>query len=243
MEGSIYFIADVHLAMEDTLPEIRKRERLIHFMKDIRDDASELYILGDLFDFWFEWYHVVPGYYFSILHHLRMLVDSGVKVTLLAGNHDFYFRDYIQNQVGLHTCTDGLDITRGGKRFYLAHGDGLGRKDTGYKILKKVIRNPLSVFLFKTLLSADVGMALARRVSKTSRRKKSIDRSTWMEEYYMEFAQKQWQQGFDYVLLGHIHFPQRIVRNRHELVCPGDFITHFSYVKFDGSTLSLHRMN
>jgi len=225
--------------MNETGPEQKKRRILTRFLSSIRKDAQALYILGDLFDFWFEWYHVVPKYYFPVFHALRSLVDSGTRVYLLAGNHDFYFQDYIHQQVGLLTSLSDMTPTLGNKRFYLAHGDGLGKKDTGYKVLKKLIRNRISIFVYKTFLPADLGMWIAKVISGGSRRLKNIDRSRWMREYYLDFARKKWNEGFDYVILGHIHYPGSVLQGGHTLACPGDFITHFSYLMFNGIDLVL----
>jgi UDP-2,3-diacylglucosamine hydrolase len=241
MSKKVYFISDVHLSFIDSKEEKLKRSKLIDFFKRIENDAESLFILGDLFDFWFEWYHVVPKYFFPILFQIRKLVDKGVEVVLLAGNHDFKLDGYLNSSVGMITYSDCHSFTLNNKKFFLTHGDGWGSGDLGYKIMKKIIRNPASIFLFRTLIPADMGMWIARLISNTSRTVKTRDRSAWLRKYFLKQARAKFKEGFDFVIMGHLHVPARITENGHEFICIGDFITHFTYLEFDGT--NLHRRN
>lgn len=234
----IYFISDVHLAFKEDDREKKKRKQLLDFLQTACQDANEIYILGDLFDFWFEWYHVIPKYWFPILYRLRKLVDTGVIVNFVTGNHDFFTGKYLEKEIGIHCFDSSREFSVGTKRFFVAHGDGLAREDRGYRFLKKIIRSRPAKFLYKTFIPADLGMLLARCTSCSSRKLVKIEKSSWIEEYY-RFAQHKFNEGFDYVLLGHIHAP--LARQEHEKIyinC-GDWIAHFTYAVYDGESLTL----
>lgn len=239
---NIYFISDAHLGFNEDEIETKKQRKILDFLEYIllKKKAAELYLLGDLFDFWFEWYHVIPKYWFPVLFQLRKLVESGITVTFVSGNHDFYPGSYLQKAIGLKCVNESCEFEMNNKRFFVAHGDGYAKKDRGYRLLKKVIRSRLSIFLFKTFISADLGMQIARWASKSSRRLVNINRSLWVEEYY-RFAQKKFSEGFDYVLLGHLHYP--IIKEENQggktFACCGDWMNHFSYCKYDGKRLTL----
>jgi len=239
---NIYFIADAHLSFKVDEIEKEKRKKLLDFLEYImiKGEAKELYLVGDLFDFWFEWYHVIPKYWFPVLYQLRKLVESGITVTFLPGNHDFYPGSYLQKEIGLKCFKESCEFEMDGKRFFVAHGDGCAQKDRGYRLLKRIIRSPVSVFLYKTFIPADLGMQLARWASKSSRQLVNIDKSAWAEEYY-RYAQKKFDQGFDYVILGQLHYP--LVKEDSQsgkiFVSCGDWMTQFTYCKYDGKRLTL----
>jgi UDP-2,3-diacylglucosamine hydrolase len=239
---NIYFISDAHLSFNEDKPEIGKRRKLMDFLEYIisEGETRELYLVGDLFDFWFEWYHVIPKYWFPVLYRLRQVVDSGIPVRFITGNHDFYAGSYLEEQIGLNCFNESCEFEVEAKRFFVAHGDGLAKKDRGYRFLKRVIRSPLAIFLYKTFISADLGIQLARWASHSSRQLVNIDKSSWAEEYH-QFARDKFQLGFDYVILGHLHYP--LIKEDSPLnktfVCCGDWISYFSYAKYDGNRLSL----
>jgi UDP-2,3-diacylglucosamine hydrolase len=239
---NIYFIADAHLSFKVDEIEKEKRKKLRDFLEYImiKGEAKELYLVGDLFDFWFEWYHVIPKYWFPVLYQLRKLVESGITVTFIPGNHDFYPGSYLQKEIGLKCFKESCEFEMDSKRFFVAHGDGCAQKDRGYRLLKRIIRSPVSIFLYKTFISADLGMQLARWASKSSRELVNIDKAAWAEEYY-RFAQKKFDNGFDYVILGHLHYPllkEDKQRGKIFVSC-GDWMTQFTYCKYDGKRLTL----
>lgn len=239
---NIYFIADAHLSFKVDDIEKEKRKKLHDFLEYImiKGEAKELYLLGDLFDFWFEWYHVIPKYWFPVLYQLRKLVESGIAVTFVPGNHDFYTGSYLEKEIGLKCFKESCEFEMECKRFFVAHGDGYAQKDRGYRLLKRIIRSPVSIFLYKTFITADLGMQLARWASKSSRQMVDIDKSAWAEEYY-RFAQKKFDQGFDYVILGHLHYPlvKKDNQRRKTFISCGDWMTQFTYCKYDGTRLTL----
>jgi UDP-2,3-diacylglucosamine hydrolase len=240
--NNIYFISDVHLSFDNNGQEKEKRKNLLDFLDYIEadKDAAELYVLGDLFDFWFEWYHVIPKYWAPVLFKLKQLTDAGVCVKLVAGNHDFYLGGYLEEELGVCCVNEYCQFERNSKRFFAAHGDGYARKDRGYRLLKRIIRSRVSIFLFKTFIPADLGMLLARWSSRSSRKWVKIEKHSWAEEYF-QAAQKKFAEGFDYVVLAHIHFP--MIREDNDTgktyVNCGDWINQFSYALYDGSRLML----
>ncbi len=236
---NIYFISDMHLSYKETEEESEKRGKLLGFFEAISDDAGVLYILGDLFDFWFEWYHVIPKYWFPVLYQLRKMVDKGIKINLITGNHDFYTGRYLEKEIGVNCSDECMDFEAAGKRFFVAHGDGYAKRDRGYRLLKRIIRSRISIFLYKTLIPADLGMQIARWTSRSSRKWVKIEKQSWSEEYY-QFAQEKFREGFDCVLLGHIHAPLRRENGGKVYINCGDWMTHFTYARYDGQSLTLH---
>lgn len=238
--ANIYFISDAHLLFDNTPHESQKRQKLLDFMDSLLKEGphTQLYILGDLFDFWFEWYHVIPKYWFPILYKLKQLADSQISVTLITGNHDFYTGTFLEKEVGIHCYPESYHFEAEGKRIFAAHGDGYAREDWGYRILKKIIRHPLSIFLYKTFLPSDWGMQIARWTSHSSRKLVKFDKHRWSEEYY-QYARSKFAEGFDIVVLGHIHFPTRKEENNKVYINCGDWLTHFTYARFDGKHFTL----
>lgn len=234
----IYFLSDVHLKFTDSSEEKEKKEKLLEFLEMVESRGTELYILGDLFDFWFEWYHVIPRYWSDILFKIREVVRAGVAVHMLPGNHDFYSEKYLQDDIGMQFHPDHLTLTRSRKRFFVAHGDGYAPRDRGYRLLKKILRNRLSIFLFKTFISPDLGMVMARWISGSSRKYRRIDRS-YLHSEYRKCARRKFAEGMDYVILGHIHAPVMEKVNGKIYVNCGDWMKHFSYVVFEDRKLEL----
>lgn len=237
---NIYFLSDAHLAFKEDDIEVEKRKKLLAFLEYIANDkdADALYLVGDIFDFWFEWYHVVPKYWFPVLFRFRQLMEAGIKVYFITGNHDFYTGSYLQKEIGVACFNEYCEFEVDSKRFFVAHGDGYAKKDRGYRLLKRIIRNRFSIFLYKTFFSADLGMQVARWFSHSSRQLRKIEKSAWAEEYY-RYAQKKFDQGFDYVVLGHIHYPMRKEEGGKVYVNCGDWMNHFTYGKYDGKDLTL----
>jgi UDP-2,3-diacylglucosamine hydrolase len=240
---NIYFISDIHLAFKESEFELKKRKNLLDFLTFVREEgeAKELFLVGDIFDFWFEWYHVVPKYWFPILYEFRRLVEAGIEVNFITGNHDFYTGTYLQKEVGIRCFDESMAFDVGEKRFFVAHGDGYAKEDRGYRFLKKVIRNPLSIFLFKTFFPADWGMQLAYWASHSSRQMVKIEKHSWADEYY-HFAENMFKQGFHYVVMGHIHFPtlKETENGENAFLNCGDWMTQFTYGKYDGEKLTLN---
>lgn len=229
---SVYFVSDAHLAMNSTDNE----ELLVNFIDTIKGKASHLYILGDLFDFWFEYKHAVPAAYFKVLSCLHNLSKSGVKVIYLPGNHDFWMGDYLQRQVGITLAGDSLDVEHQGKKIHLTHGDGLAYGDSGYRFMKKVFRFKPNIWLYK-LLPVDWAYKLALRTSGASREHTS-GKGKDMQGYY-DYAKTKLQANFDTVIMGHTHHPEIKAIDNGLYINSGDWIEHYSYVVLEGGKFEL----
>lgn len=222
----IYLVSDIHAG--DPAGELGRRD-FLDFLQYLENRNGDLVILGDLFDFWFEWRHVVPKGVFDILYQLRRLVDAGWRVVFLPGNHDFAPGEFISRQLGLELPGESMVLEFGGKRFFLAHGDGLAAHDRGYRVLKKILLSPVSQALFRHLLPADWGMGLARIASRGSRRHRSVDREAWAKDY-LEAARRYFSDGFDGVVLGHVHEPVMVRDGDRVYANCGDWLEHRSCI-------------
>jgi UDP-2,3-diacylglucosamine hydrolase len=231
-----YFISDVHLGL-GTKDEERKKERsLVQFLDCVGKDAGEIFIVGDLFDYWFEYETVVPKGYFRLFTKLADLVESGVPITYLAGNHDFWLKSYFRDELGVKVMLEPIERTISGKRFYIHHGDGLQKNDAGYRILKRILRNRINIKLF-SLLHPDLASRIARWSSRTSRQ--HVEKRTFAERDMADFAETKIRQGFNYVIMGHNHTPSFRNIGSGVYVNLGDWITENTYAVFDGKQLHL----
>lgn len=234
----IYFFSDVHLGLSSKEEDKRKERQLVHFLEMVERDAQEVFIVGDLFDYWFEYKSVVPKGYFRLFTKLADLTESGIKISYVAGNHDFWLQSYFQDELGIQIFLEPIERTIHGKRFYIHHGDGLLKNDTGYRILKKILRSRINIFLF-SLLHPDLTGWIARWSSGKSRQ--HVGKRTFEEHDMVEFAEKKIQEGFDYVIMGHNHVPLYRNIGRGTYVNLGDWIFENTYAVFDGAKLELKK--
>jgi len=210
----------------------------VNFLEHVSTRGRALFILGDLFDYWFEYKTVVPKGHVRVLGALAGLSDAGVEVSYLSGNHDFWMKSYFQQELGIRVYPDPIERTIDGKRFFLHHGDGLVKSDIGYRILKRVLRNRINIALF-SLLHPDLAGMLARWSSRTSRQHTS--KQTYEAEDMVSFAEEKIRSGFDYVLMGHNHAPLQRNLGGGQYVNLGDWLHANTYALFDGKQLHLKK--
>jgi UDP-2,3-diacylglucosamine hydrolase len=203
VNNTYYFISDIHLGLQDKQKEEQKETLLVKFLNEIPQKGSELFILGDLFDYWFEYRRVYQKGFYRTLTALRALTERGVKVHYFIGNHDFFHNGFFEDELGIKMYEDPLSIELNEKKFYLGHGDGLVENDTGYNILKKILRNKFIQKLY-SLVHPDLGVALASSTSRKSRDYTSA-RETGETDGLFNAAKKMIDTGYDYVLFGHLH--------------------------------------
>jgi UDP-2,3-diacylglucosamine hydrolase len=233
-----YFFSDAHLGL-GTIEEDRKKElRLIRFLDSIRRDAERIFIVGDLFDYWFEYKTVVPKKYFRLFSKLAELTENRIAISFIAGNHDYWMKDYFRDELGVEVHKVPVETEICGKRFLIHHGDGLLKDDLGYKILKIVLRNRVNIFLF-SLLHPDIAGWLARSSSRTSRRYTSNRK--YESSGMQMFAANKINAGFDFVIMGHNHVPSRHKLGNGVYVNLGDWISENTYAVFDGKKLELKK--
>ncbi len=206
-----YFVSDLHLGFLERKDDKLREDKFLKFLDLVKQDADTLYIVGDLFDFWFEYNQVIPKYFYRTLSKIHELVQSGIQIEYVMGNHDFGHIDFFKEEFGIEIYRTDIERTIYGKRFYISHGDGKAYNDTGYLILRSILRNKLSHFLFN-LIHPDLGISIASGSSKKSRvytDKKEFEKQG-SKDGMIDFALKQIDSGFDYVIMGHKHKVEEI---------------------------------
>ncbi len=239
---AIYFVSDAHLGSNDPEREQLKLSHLFSLFEKIRTDGSCLYILGDLFDFWFEYKNAIPKQHLKIVFKIASLIDDGIDVHYITGNHDFWLGDFLTREVGVTVHRDQVEVTEDGLKLLLIHGDGLSPGDWKYRVfVRGPLRNRLAIALYR-LLPVDIGIPLAKAVSSTSRNHTSERKADFLKDYEV-FAEKKIAEGFDAVLIGHTHVPieKRFVNGVY--INTGDFIHHFTYAKLTDGKISLEFMD
>lgn len=232
-----FFISDVHFGLESKEKELRKQERVFSFLDHVRKEGNQLFIVGDLFDAWFEYRSVIPKGFHRLLTKLEDLTRSGIKVHYIVGNHDFWIRDFFRDDLGIITYYDPFSVALDGKKIYLHHGDGLAKKDTGYRILKKVLRNRLNIWLY-SWIHPDIGLWLAGASSKKSRDYTSA-KDYGEGDGMIRFATDKIAEGFDAVVMGHRHKPVCRAIGNGVYINLGDWITYNTYAELSDGTIQL----
>ena len=244
---NIYFASDFHLGVPDYAHSLERERKLVAWLDSIANDVSELFLMGDVFDFWFEYKTVVPKGYVRLLGKLTAMADSGIRIHLFKGNHDLWAFNYLEKEIGiqLHRKPEILEFS--GKKFFLAHGDGLGPGDNGYKFIKSIFENRFNQFLFKWV-HPDIGLRMGLFFSRRSRianvaREQRDDYKLEIEkEMLYTFSKETSAQNptIDYFVFGHRHVPVDMALNdKTRLILLGDWITNFTYAKFDGNQFLL----
>jgi UDP-2,3-diacylglucosamine hydrolase len=223
----LYIIGDAHLGAQGSDQEELKLGRLISFLKAISREKADLLICGDLFDFWFEYRYVIPRHHYRILALLSELVEAGISIHYIAGNHDFWFGPFMQNDVGMQIHPDDLKLEHGSLKLFIRHGDGLLKNDYLYRLLKKVFRCRLNIFLYR-LLHPDLGVPLALSFSTLSRNA-SKNRPDYSDVEYRQFAYGKIEEGYDLVILGHTHWAALEKHKSGWYLNPGNWMECFTY--------------
>jgi UDP-2,3-diacylglucosamine hydrolase len=239
---NLYFASDFHLGANGYVLSREREDRIIRWLDLIKDDCAELFLMGDVFDFWFEYKTVVPKGYIRFLGKLAQLTDAGVKLYLFKGNHDMWMFDYFEQELNATIITNELEIERNGKKFYLHHGDGLGPGDAQYKLLKKIFRSRFCQWLFARV-HPNLGIGIANMWSKQSRiagandTEKILHQQEWLEIYSRELLQTK---HYDYLIFGHRHLPLDIsLQDNSRYINLGEWVNYNTYAVFDGVNLEL----
>jgi len=235
-DGAAYFISDAHLGSDPPALETERVERLHAFLAHLPGRAESLTIVGDLFDFWFEYRTAIPRRHFATLAALERTRAAGIRIAYLAGNHDFWLGHCLDDQLGIETVDGPLTLSLQGRRLWIHHGDGL-LGDPGYAFLRRVIRHPASIGLYG-LLHPDLGFPLAHWASNLSRHSRA-ERPLDSERLWGEIAAPRFAEGYDAVLLGDFHQAFERRDTGRELFVLGDWFRLFTYVVLEGGRLSL----
>ncbi len=236
-----YFISDVHIGAGSNDKEKQKLQQLSSFFNYIKHPSNELFIVGDLFDFWFEYKYVVPSQYYPFLFEISKLIEAGVKVYLQPGNHDSWLRDFFPTQMKINVYGEVFTPVINSKKLYLFHGDGILKSDKGYRLLKKILKSRLNIFLYRWL-HPDIGISLAKFMSHNSRQYTSNKLPDYTKEY-IQFAKDRFNQGYDYVIMGHSHQPMIKYFDNKAFINIGDWIDNFSYGLLDENGITLNYWN
>jgi len=241
----IYFASDFHLGVPTYEKSLEREHKIVKWLDSIKADAEELYLLGDVFDFWFEYRTVVPRGYVRLLGKLAELSDSGIKIHYFTGNHDMWTFDYLEKELNVIIYRAPIEISYNGKAFYIGHGDGLGPGDHGYKFIKKVFASKVCQWLFARL-HPNFGIGIANYFSKKSRiatgttdEKFLGEEKEWLVIYSKEILAKK---HFDYLIFGHRHLPLDIKIDSSRYINLGDWIQYFTYGVFDGAEFELKKL-
>jgi UDP-2,3-diacylglucosamine hydrolase len=239
----IYFASDNHLGLPDE-KESREREKFfVTWLEEVRKDAAAIYLLGDLFDFWFEYKTVVPKGFVRVLGKLAELSDAGIPINFFVGNHDLWMRDYFQKELGISVHHQPITLTVGTSRFFIGHGDGLGPGDKRYKCMKKLFTHSLSQWLFRWL-HPDWGVRWGQYLSKKNKLISGEEDVKFLgedKEWLVAYSKRKLQkEHFDYFVFGHRHLPLEIsLGEKSQYINLGDWITHNTYAVYDGQHLVL----
>lgn len=239
----IYFASDNHLGAP-TIEKSAPRERaFVQWLDHIKHDAAALFLLGDLFDFWFEYKTVVPKGFVRVLGKLAELADAGIPIHFFVGNHDLWMLDYLEKEIGMKVYREPQEFTFNDKLFFIGHGDGLGPNDKGYKRMKKVFTNSFFQWCFRWL-HPDIGMRLGHYFSVKNKLISGEEDAVFLgeeNEWLALYAKRKHQEKpRDYFVFGHRHIPLDLaVEGTVRYINLGDWINHYTYAVFDGKTLEL----
>ncbi|MEW6687231.1 MAG: UDP-2,3-diacylglucosamine diphosphatase [Candidatus Edwardsbacteria bacterium] len=243
MKPIIYFISDAHFGAEGHEKEIRKVKTFLSFSNLVREKAEELFILGDLFDFWFEYKRVIPTNYFRVTKAIYEMKEAGIKITYIAGNHEWLGSFW--NEMGIVTSRNAYEIERQNLRLFLSHGDDFQKGNLGNKILQWFLHLPLNISLYR-LIHPDLGIPLAHLFSRFSRRPLPLSLPTGGREGggscpLWPGVQEKFKEGFNGVILGHTHKPKFESWQDKTYLNVGDWMEHFTYGKLENGRLTLER--
>lgn len=241
-----YFVSDIHLGASSLSNNIEREKLFVKWLSEIQADASELFLMGDIFDYWFEYKKVVPRGFTRTLAKIADFTDNGIPVHFFTGNHDVWVFDYLPAETGVVVHREPLETQLMGKKFFLAHGDGLDESDKSYRFLKKIFTSRIAQKLY-SWLHPNMTMRFAQRWSKHSRTKRADkpDVFTPGEDGIYRFAASVLENRyFDYFIFGHRHHMVNLpIGDKSRFILLGDWISHFSYGVFDGNNFELKKYN
>lgn len=242
---SIYFVSDCHLGIPDYKSSLAREKKLVAWLDAIEHDAQEIYLLGDIFDFWFEYKHVVPKGYVRLLGKLAQLTDKGITVNFFTGNHDMWVKNYFKDELGLRIYKSSVLCNYESKIFYIAHGDGLGPGDYSYKLLKKVFSNRMCKWFFARL-HPNFAYSLALFFSRRSRLARGESDNVFLgeaKERLICYANNYLKNNnIDFFIFGHRHLPLDIkIDQKSRYLNIGDWFRNYTYVVFDGKEVYLKK--
>lgn len=244
-EKKIYFASDFHLGVPSPEKSLDREKRVCRWLDSIKGDAAAVYLVGDIFDFWYEYTHTIPKGSTRLLGKIAELTDAGIPVHFFVGNHDLWMKDYFTVELNVTVHHQPLEFTANGKRFYVTHGDGLGPGDRKYKILRWFFANKVCQWFFSRL-HPNFAFYIAK---KSSKRQKEVtgnqdeqflgEENEWLFLYCRDVLQSK---AVDYFVFGHRHLPLDLdVDGKARYINLGEWFNYNTYAVFDGHTLSLRK--
>ncbi len=243
MAGNYYFASDFHLGIDARLSSLEREKQIIRWLEKISSDAEEIYFVGDLFDYWFEYQQVVPKGFSRFIGKISELRDQGIPITFFTGNHDMWMFSYFTEEFGIPVLREPVKKEINGKKFIIGHGDGLGPGDHGYKFIKRVFANKLCQWAFARV-HPNLGVSIMKYWSNRSRSANREEKAflgkdkEWLVQYAEETIQ---HEDIDFFIFGHRHLPidYTLSNGKSRYINLGDWLEFNSYAKFDGQELKL----
>jgi UDP-2,3-diacylglucosamine hydrolase len=239
----IYFASDFHLGAPDYESSLIREKKIVSWLSHIEKDASEIFLVGDIFDFWFEYKRAIPRGFVRLQGKIAELTDKGIPVHIFTGNHDMWIFDYLPKELGVQLYREPIQREFFGKKYFIGHGDGLGPGDKGYKFLKKVFANKFCQWCFARL-HPNFGIWLADKSSKTSRAKTGSsdekyhgDENEWLFIFCQDTLKKE---HYDHFVFGHRHLPiEKSVGENSMYFNLGEWINYCTYLEVSSESVSL----
>ena len=243
----IYFASDFHLGVPTYEASLAREKKIVAWLDEIKHDAAEIYLVGDLFDFWFEYKYTAPKGFIRLLGKIAEITDSGTPVHLFTGNHDMWMFDYLPKEIGVTIHTQPIEKMYSGKTFFIGHGDGLGPGDTMYKFIKKIFANKFCQWMFARL-HPNLAFGVANYFCRKSRIATGNNDSKYLgddNEWLVSFCkEKLTEKHIDYFVFGHRHLPIEVnLPQQSKYLNLGEWINYCTYGEFDGTNLHLKKFN
>ncbi|KAA3619419.1 MAG: UDP-2,3-diacylglucosamine diphosphatase [Calditrichaeota bacterium] len=236
MPNSAIFLSDAHIGANSLSDDKARERKLIQFLEHFAELNTDIYIVGDLYEFWFEYKEVIPNKNIPLLACLYRLAEGNAQVHYIRGNHDLWIGSFFSDELGIAVHKTAIAVKSGNKNIYVTHGDGLAAQDSGYRLLKRIFTNKLNIKLFRWI-HPDLGIPLAKKFSQVSRDKGEPD-FAW-ETQYREFAISKLLENFDGFIMGHTHWPLHEILSQKHYINLGDWINHFTYCEAIDGNLTL----
>lgn len=240
MRNKVYFASDLHLGYPNAEESLVRERLIIKWLDSIKEDAKAIYLLGDVFDFWYEWKRVIPKGFTRFFGKLAELVDNGINIYFFTGNHDIWAFDYLEKEIGITVYRKERDVIINGKTFHLAHGDGLGPGDKGFKLMKWLFSNSVAQWFFSRVhpnFSMWIGSYWSQQHRYFSREPIDRGEKEWIIQYSRSILK---EKHIDFFIYGHRHFPvDKNLTEKSRYINTGDWLINFTYAIFDGEELYL----
>ena len=236
---NVYIASDFHLKFVENAEDIERRKKVIAFLDSIKDDADLLILNGDIFDLWFVWKKFIIKGYFPLLSKLNQLREKGIRIVFIAGNHDFWFRNFLTGTLGIEVYENDFCETIDGVKTFVSHGDRYTTNDLHYQIFRKMIRNKFIMWIFGNL-HPDFALSIGKNMSRSSRKQQVADDIlNKREQGLIKFAKEKLNET-DLVILGHSHLP-KIERYENGIYAnAGNWINNSSYLTMTNGKIELH---